>query len=93
MSCSRRVAGRRPVAAIGAAAFAAGMMLAGGTSEVAAPAPHASAGVTDSRPPAPGPVVIRATLTSADVPVDQPAAPGPGAIVIIDRPGDDPGPK
>jgi hypothetical protein len=93
MSCSRRVAGRRPVAAIGAAAIAAGMMLAGGTSEVVAPAPHASAGVTDSRSPAPGPKIIRTALTSVDVPVDQPPPPGPGAIVIIDRPGDDPGPK
>jgi hypothetical protein len=41
MRCDHRVAGWRPVVAIGAAGFMAGMMLAGGTSEVFASTPLA----------------------------------------------------
>jgi len=93
MRRSHRVAGWKPVAAIGVAGFAAGMMLAGGTSAVFAPVPLTSAGATDTWSPGPGPQVIRAALTSVDTPVDQPPTTGPKAIVIIDRPGDDPGPK
>jgi hypothetical protein len=93
MRRSYRVAGRRLVAAIGAAGFVAVMMLAGETSAAFASAPLASAGVTNSWSPAPGPEIIRTALTPADTPVDQPPAPAPQAIVIIDRPGDPPGPK
>jgi len=71
-----RVAGRRLVAAIGAAGFVAVMLLAGETRAVFAPTPLASAGVTNSWSPAPGPEIIRAALTPAGSPVDQPPAPG-----------------
>ena len=43
MRCHHRVAGRRPVAAIGAAGLMAGLMLAGGISEALASAPLSSA--------------------------------------------------
>jgi hypothetical protein len=79
--------------AIAAAGCMAGIMLAGGTSEVFAPTPPVAAGITHSWPPAPGPEIIRAMLTSVDSPVDQPPTPGPKAIVIIDRPGHDEGPR
>ena len=46
------VAGWRPVTAIGVAGLTAGMMLAGGIGEASAPAPLASAGITNSGPPA-----------------------------------------
>jgi hypothetical protein len=69
------------------------MMLAGETSAAFAPAPLASAGVTSSWSPAPGPEIIQAAHTSVDTPVDQSPAPSSQAIVIIDRPGDPPGPK
>ncbi|HET9082098.1 MAG TPA: hypothetical protein VFO01_16500 [Trebonia sp.] len=71
----------------------AGMMLAGGIAEVSAPAPPVPLGVTNSRPPAPGPEVTRATLTSAGTPVGQPPAPGLKTVVITDNGGDGPGPK
>lgn len=93
MRCSHRVAGWRPVVATGAAGFMAGMILAGGTSEVFSSTPPVSAGITDSWSPAPRPETIRAALTSVDSPVDQPPTPGPKAIVIIDRPGHDEGPR
>jgi hypothetical protein len=93
MRCSHRIAGRRPITGISAAGFMAGMMLAGGVVEISAPAPPAPAGGTNSRPPAPGPEVIRATLTSAGTPVGQPPAPGPKTVVIADTGGDGPGPK
>jgi hypothetical protein len=90
MRCSHRFAGRRPIAAISAAGFMAGTMLAGGIAEISASTPPASAGVTNSPPPAPGPEVIRATLTSAGTPVGRPPAPGPKTIVITDTGGDGP---
>jgi len=90
-----RVAGWRPSAAIGAAGFMAGLMLAGGIGGAGALAsvPFASADVTNSQPPAPGPDVTQATLMSVVIPVEPPPAPGPKAIVIIDHPGPAPGPK
>jgi hypothetical protein len=93
MRCSHRIAGRRLIAAISAAGFMAGMMLASGIAEISASTPPASTGVTNSGPPAPGPEVIRATLTSVDTPVGQPPAPGPKTVVIADTGGDGPGPK
>jgi len=68
MRCRHRVAGWRPVAAIGVAGLTAGMMLAGGIGEAFVPAPLASAGVTNSRPPALQREIVLATLTSVDVP-------------------------
>jgi hypothetical protein len=93
MRCSHRIADWRPIATISVAGFMAGMMLAGGIAEISAPAPPAPAGVTNSRPPAPGPEVIRATFTSVDTPAGQPPAPGPKTVVIADTGGDGPGPK
>ena len=90
MRCSHRFAGWRPIAAISAAGFMAGMMPAGGIAEISAPAPPAPAGVTNSPPPAPGPEVNRATLTSADTPAGRLPAPGPKAVVI---PGGGPPPR
>jgi hypothetical protein len=89
MRCSHRIADRRPIAAISAA----GMMWAGGIARITAPAPSAPAGVTNSRLPAPGPEVTRATLTPTDTPASQPPAPGPETVVIADAGGDGPGPK
>jgi hypothetical protein len=66
---------------------------AAGIAEISASTPPASTGVTNFRPPAPGPEVIRATLTSVDTPVDQPPTPGPKTVVIADTGGDGPGPK
>ena len=104
-----RVAGWRPSAAIGAAGFMAGLMLAAGIGGAGALAsvPFASAGVTNSQPPAPGPNVTQATLMSVDIPVNPPPrlgpktvvviqhgdGPGPEAIVVIDHPGPAPGPR
>jgi hypothetical protein len=68
MRCRHRVAGWRPVAAIGVAGLTAGMMLAGGIGEAFVPARLASAGVTNSRPPALQREIVLATLTSVDVP-------------------------
>jgi hypothetical protein len=93
MRCSHHIAGRRPITAISAAGFTAGMRLAGGIAGISAPVPPAPAGVTDSRPPAPGPEGIPATLTSAGTPVGQPAAPGPKTVVIADTGGDGPVPE
>jgi hypothetical protein len=93
MRCSHRIAGWRPVTAISAAGFTAGMMLTGGIAEISASTPPAPAGITNSRPPAPGPEEIRATLTSAGTSVGQPPAPGPKTVVIADTGGDGPGPK
>jgi len=93
MHCSHRFAGWRPIAAISAAGFMAEMMLAGGIAEISALASPVPAGVTNSRPPVPGPGVIRATLTSAGTPAGRPPAPGPKMVVIADTGGDGPGPK
>lgn len=93
MRCSHRFAGWRPIAAISAVGFMAGMMLVGGIAEISASTPPAPDGVTNSRPPAPGPEVTRATLTSVDTPVGQPPAPRPKTVVIADTGGDGPGPK
>jgi hypothetical protein len=94
MRCSHRIAGWRPVTAISAAGFTAGMMLTGAIAEISASTPPAPAGITNSRPPAPGPEAIRSTLTSAGAPVSQPPAPpGPKTVVIADTGGDGPGPK
>ena len=93
MRCSHRIAGWRPIAAISAAGFMAGMMLAGGVAEISAPTPPPSTGVTNFRPPLPGLEVIRATLTSVDTRIDQPPTPGPKTVVIADTGGDGPGPK
>jgi hypothetical protein len=81
MRCNHRIAGRRPVAAIGAAGLMAGMMLAGGISEALASAPLAAAGVTNSRPPALQQEIVPATLTSVDVPTPQPPPIGPKMTV------------
>ena len=93
MRYRHRVAIWKPSAAIGAAGFMAGMMLAGGIGGALAPAPLASVDVTNSQPPAPGPKVTRAMLMSVDVPTQEPPPIGPKAIVISDPPGPDPGPK
>ena len=77
MRCNHRVAGWRPVAAVGVAGLMAGMMLAGGIAEAFASAPLASAGVTDSRPPALQREIVSATLTSVDIPTQQPPLPVP----------------
>ena len=63
MRCNHRVAGWRPVAAIGVAGFMAGMMLAGGIGEAFASTALTSAGVTDSRPAALQRQIALATLT------------------------------
>jgi hypothetical protein len=89
MRCSHRIADRRPIATTSAA----GMMWAGGIAGITAPAPSAPAGVTNSRPPAPGPEVTRATLTPTGTPAGQPPAPDPETVVIADAGGDGPGPK
>jgi hypothetical protein len=81
MRCNHRVASWRPVAAVGAAGLMAGMMLAGGIGEVFASAPLASAGVTDSRPPAPQREIVPAALTSVDIPTQQPPPTGPRMAV------------
>ena len=81
MRCNHRVAGWRPVAAIGAAGLMAGMMLAGGISEAFASTPLASAGVTNSRPPAPQKEIVPVTLTSVDIPAQQPPPTGPKMAV------------
>ncbi len=93
MRCSHRIAGWRPVTAISAAGFTAGMMLAGGIAEISTSTPPAPAAVTNSRPPASGPEVIPATLTSVDTPVDQSPTSGPKTVVIADTGGGGPGPK
>jgi hypothetical protein len=80
MRCNHRVAGRRPVAAIGAAGLMAGMMLAGGISEAFASTPLASAGVTNSRPPTPQ-EIVPVMLTSVDIPTQQPPPTGPKMAV------------
>jgi hypothetical protein len=89
MRCSHRIAGWRPIAAISTA----GMMLAGGIAEISASTPPVSTGVTNFRPPRPGPEVIRATLTSVDTPIGQPPTSGPKTVVIADTGGAGPGPK
>lgn len=81
MRCSHRVASWRPVAAVGVAGLMAGMMLAGGIGEVFASAPLASAGVTDSRPPALQREIVPASLTSVDIPTRQPPPTGPRMAV------------
>ena len=84
MRCSHRTAGWRLAAAIGIAAMLAGESLAS--------VPLISAAAV-SPPPAPGPRVIRVTLTSVDVSNPQPPTTGPKAIIIGDPGGDGPGPK
>jgi len=91
MRFSHHVTGWKP--AIGAAGLAAGVILSGGIGGQPGPAPQAPATAASSQPPAPGPVT-----SSPIVPVPGASAPQSPpavltAIVIIDRPGDDPGPK
>ncbi len=81
MRCNHLVAGWRPVAAIGVAGLMAGMMLAGGIGEAFASAPLASAGVTNSRPPALQREIVLATLTALDIPAQQPPPIGPKMVV------------
>jgi hypothetical protein len=82
MRCSHRFAGWRPIAAVPAAGFMAGMMLTGGIAEISAPAPPAPAGTPVGQPPAPGPKTVVITDTGGD-------GPGPKAVVI---PGSGPPP-
>ena len=79
-----RVAGWRPSAAIGAAGFMAGLMLAAGIGGAGALAsvPFASADVTNSQPPAPGPDVTQATLMSVVISGSDPSGSGDKAVVI-----------
>jgi len=91
MRFSHHVTGWKP--AIGAAGLAAGVILSGGIGGQPGPAPQAPATAASSQPPAPGP-----GTSSPIVPVPGASAPQSPpavltAIVIIDRPGDDPGPK
>jgi hypothetical protein len=91
MRFSHHVTGWKP--AIGAAGLAAGVILSGGVGGQPGPAPHSPAAAASSQPPAPGPVT-----SSHIVPVPGASAPQSPptalmAIVIIDRPGDAPGPK
>jgi hypothetical protein len=88
---SHRLASLKPAAAIGAAGLAAGVMLAGGISTVAAPESHGPADVAASQPLVPG--VASARLTSADIATRQLPPTRPRAIVITDTTGDGHGPK
>jgi hypothetical protein len=83
MRCSHRIAGWRPVTAISAAGFTAGMMLADGIAEISTSTPSAPAGVTNSRPPTSGPKTVVIADTGGD-------GPGPKAVI---SPGGGPPPR
>jgi hypothetical protein len=90
MHCSHHVAGLKP--AIGAAGLAAGVILSGGVSGALGPASQTTAAVTRSQPSASVPMTISGMVRLPAISAQQPQV-GLMAIVIIDRPGDDPGPK
>jgi hypothetical protein len=93
MRYSHRVAGLKPATMTGAAMFMTGMMLAGGIGGAFASEPRAPVAAASSQPPAPGPAVTSATLTSVDIPTQQPPATGPKAVVIPDPGVGNNGPK
>jgi len=92
MRLSHHVTGVKP--AIGAAGLVTGVvMLSGGISGEPGTAPQAPAAAASSQPPESGPVTSSGIVPGPGVFASQRRPTGLMAIVIIDRPGDDQGPK